>query len=74
AILVVVLGAPASAAAALHNFRHLWIFIASSAILAGLICSLLMGGGGTSARPTLASEEARGLEEVLDGEIVLDAE
>jgi EmrB/QacA subfamily drug resistance transporter len=74
AILVVVLGAPTSAAAALHNFRHLWIFIASSAIVAGLICSLLIGSGGSTARRSPASEEARGLEEVLDGEIVLDAE
>src|ERR1700722_19592073 len=74
AILVVVLGTPTSASAALHNFRHLWIFIASSAVIAGLICSLLQGRRSSSMRSSLASEEARGLEEVLDGEIVLDAE
>ncbi|HTT59749.1 MAG TPA: DHA2 family efflux MFS transporter permease subunit [Acidimicrobiales bacterium] len=74
AILVVVLGAPTSAASALHNFRHLWIFIALSAVIAGLICSLLSSGAGTATRRTVASEEARALEEVLDGEIVLDLE
>ena len=74
AILVVVLGTPASASAALHNFRHLWIFIASSAVIAGLICSLLQGRPSSTMRSSLASEKARGLEEVLGGEIVLDAE
>ncbi len=74
AILVVVLGTPVSASAALHNFRHLWIFIASSAVIAGLICSFLLRSASSTMRPTLASEEARGMEEALDGEIVLDAE
>ncbi|MGC2486873.1 MAG: DHA2 family efflux MFS transporter permease subunit [Acidimicrobiales bacterium] len=74
AILVVVLGTPASASAALHNFRHLWIFIATSAIVAGLICSLLTSSSGSTRRAGLADEEARGMEGVLDGEIVSDLE
>ncbi len=41
AILVVILGTSASLGVALENFRHLWIFIASSAAIAGVICSFL---------------------------------
>ena len=42
AILVVVLGTPSSATAALHNFQHLWWYVASMAALAGAI-SILLG-------------------------------
>ena len=41
ALLVVILGTPGSAAAALVNFRHLWAFAAAMAVLSGLVGSLL---------------------------------
>ena len=41
AILVVILGTPTSLGAALENFRHLWIFAASTAAIAGVICAFL---------------------------------
>jgi EmrB/QacA subfamily drug resistance transporter len=72
AILVVILGSPTSAAAALDNFRHLWIYIAALTALAGLMSTALARHSSVSMPATLASEEARGLEEMLDGEVVLD--
>lgn len=71
AILVVILGTPTSPAAALRNFHHLWLYIAIMAALAGVICTALARPT-KAARATLASEEARGLEEMLDAEIVPD--
>ncbi|MGA7835734.1 MAG: DHA2 family efflux MFS transporter permease subunit [Acidimicrobiales bacterium] len=71
AILVVILGAPNSTAAALTNFRHLWIFAASMAALAGVITSLLGRTVGHDAPTALDVEEAKGLEEMLDGEIAV---
>jgi EmrB/QacA subfamily drug resistance transporter len=44
ALLVVILGTPRSPAAALADFRHLWIFAATMAILSGLITTLLKRG------------------------------
>jgi EmrB/QacA subfamily drug resistance transporter len=44
AILVVILGTPHTAAAALTGFRHLWAFAATMAVLSGLIASLLKRG------------------------------
>jgi MFS family permease len=41
ALLVVILGAPHTATAALDNFRHLWWYAASMALLSGLACTLL---------------------------------
>ncbi len=41
ALLVVILGTPKSAAAALENFHHLWWYAAVMATLSGLVCSLL---------------------------------
>ena len=41
AILVVVLGAPASAAAALDSFHHLWVFAAATSALSGAVALLL---------------------------------
>jgi hypothetical protein len=49
ALLVVILGTPHSAAAALGDFRHLWWYAASMAVLSGLACSLLRPI--TTARP-----------------------
>jgi MFS family permease len=72
AILVVVLGTPKSPIAALDNFRHLWIYIAAMAALAGVCSTGLARPARTPMPSTLASEEARGLEEMLDAEIVLD--
>ena len=72
AILVVILGTPKSAGAALDNFRHLWIYIATMAALAGVISTGLARRAPRTAPSTLASEEARGLEEMLDAEVVLD--
>jgi EmrB/QacA subfamily drug resistance transporter len=73
AILVVLLGTPKSPSAALENFRHLWIYIAAMAALAGVISAALARRVPMlSTEATADSEEARGLEEMLDAEIVLD--
>lgn len=72
AILVVILGTPKTSAAALDNFRHLWIYIATMAALAGVISTGLARRTTPAMPSTLASEEARGLEEMLDAEVVLD--
>ncbi len=74
AILVVILGAPTSQSAALTNFRHLWIYVAALTALAGVVASLL---GKKVASPSRAGvelevEEARGIEEMVDGEIAFD--
>jgi len=41
ALLVVILGTPRSPAAAVVNFRHLWAFAATMAVLSGLVTTLL---------------------------------
>ena len=41
ALLVVILGVPTGAAAALASFHHLWWYCAGMAALAGLLCTLL---------------------------------
>jgi len=44
ALLVVILGTPAGAVAALNSFHHLWWYAAATAALAGLLCTLLAPG------------------------------
>jgi NTE family protein len=76
AILVVILGTPTSAAAALRNFHHLWWYVALMAALAGLVATLLSPHQSPRANLTNdgpAIEEANGLEEMLDGEIAMNA-
>jgi EmrB/QacA subfamily drug resistance transporter len=51
AILVVILGNPHSPVAALADFRHLWIYGASMAVLSGLACGLFKQG-----RPALSAQ------------------
>jgi hypothetical protein len=41
ALLVVILGTPSTAAGALTNFRHLWLFATATAALSGLASTLL---------------------------------
>jgi EmrB/QacA subfamily drug resistance transporter len=72
AILVVILGTPKSPIAALDDFRHLWIYIAAMAALAGVMSTALARHKPRAVPPTRDSEEARGLEEMLDAEVVLD--
>ena len=75
AILVVILGTPTSTAQALHNFDHLWWYIGSTTVLAGLVASRLGRPRPLAASPAhneLAIEAAHGVEEMLDGEIALD--
>jgi EmrB/QacA subfamily drug resistance transporter len=50
ALLVVILGTPHTPAVALDNFRHLWWYAASMALLSGLACSLLRPGRATAPR------------------------
>jgi NTE family protein len=71
ALLVVILGVPTSERAALANFHHLWLFIASMALAAGIVCL----GLDRSPRQTPSDSDpsvvsSRAIEEVLDGEIV----
>jgi NTE family protein len=76
AILVVILGTPTSAVQALHNFQHLWWYVAAMAAFAGVVCTFLGRQQPTrrSVEPNdLCAEEARGLEEMLDGEVAVDA-
>jgi EmrB/QacA subfamily drug resistance transporter len=75
AILVVILGTPSSATEALSNFKHLWLFTASMAALAGIICTGLSRA--KIAHSELSSveldvEKAHGFEAMLDGEMVDD--
>jgi EmrB/QacA subfamily drug resistance transporter len=72
AILVVVLGTPKTAVAALNNFHHLWIYIASMTALAGVVSTALARPVKIPAPSSLDVEEARRIEEMLDGEIVPD--
>jgi hypothetical protein len=44
ALLVVILGAPTGAVAALDSFHHLWWYCAGTAALAGSLCTLLAAG------------------------------
>jgi EmrB/QacA subfamily drug resistance transporter len=71
AILVVLLGTPTSLDAALENFRHLWIFAASTAAIAGVICAFLGRPGSGAAPRELDVNKAVGMEEMLDGEIAM---
>jgi MFS family permease len=57
ALLVVILGAPHSASVALENFRHLWWYAATMAILSGLACCGLRPTHARSS-PPVASNEA----------------
>jgi MFS family permease len=54
ALLVVILGTPHTAVAALDNFRHLWWYAASMAVLSGLACSLLRPSHGGVPRPVVS--------------------
>jgi EmrB/QacA subfamily drug resistance transporter len=72
AILVVILGTPKSTAAALTSFHHLWLFSALTAALAGVICSLLGRPVSHGTPRALDVDEAKGVEEMLDGEIAMD--
>jgi MFS family permease len=74
AILVVILGTPATAEQALRNFHHLWTYIAIMAASAGVVAAFL-GKPKPPVPPSESSdlvvEEAAGLEEMLDGEIAV---
>jgi MFS family permease len=72
ATLVVILGAPTSAAQALHGFRNLWWYVASMAVLAGVMATLLGPHPPTAPVPASAesTDEALALEEILDGELL----
>jgi len=75
-ILVVILGTPTTAAAALRNFQHLWWYVAAMAALAGLVSTFLSPQKRTRAQAAsdeLVVQEAAGLEEMLDGEIAVEA-
>jgi MFS family permease len=68
AILVVILGTPTSLSVALENFRHLWIFAAATAAIAGVICAFLGRPVQHAAPSELNVDEAEGVEEMLDSE------
>jgi EmrB/QacA subfamily drug resistance transporter len=75
ALLVVILGTPTSAVAALRNFQHLWWFIATMAALAGVVSTGLARKTTTPVNLSsvdLDVEEARAREAMLDGELVID--
>ena len=63
AVLVVVLGAPVTAAAALPNFHHLWLFAATTAALSGAVAVLFgppapaPGSGATGRAPAAVAPE-----------------
>jgi NTE family protein len=53
ALLVVILGTPNSAGAALSNFHHLWLYVALMAVLSGLTSTLLRSDRARSASDPL---------------------
>ncbi len=55
AVLVVILGTPHTALRAFDNFRHLWWYAASMAVLSGLACGLLRPAQVNSTRGALVS-------------------
>jgi EmrB/QacA subfamily drug resistance transporter len=57
ALLVVILGTPRTAVVALGNFRHLWWYAASMAVLSGLACSLLRPALPASTRRVVVSDD-----------------
>ena len=56
ALLVVILGTSHTPAAALDNFRHLWWYAASMAVVSGLACSFLRAAQATAPRPAEADQ------------------
>jgi EmrB/QacA subfamily drug resistance transporter len=72
AILVVILGTPTSLRVALEGFRHLWIFAASTAAIAGVICAFLARPVPHASPRELDIDMAEGVEEMLDGEIAMN--
>jgi EmrB/QacA subfamily drug resistance transporter len=62
AILVVLLGTPTNVASALHNFQHLWWFIAAMAGLAGAISTLLRSARPVPSGSTTSSRSAASIE------------
>jgi EmrB/QacA subfamily drug resistance transporter len=58
ALLVVILGAPTGAVAALDSFHHLWWYCAGTAALAGLLCSLLAPPGPAGSAVAAADQGA----------------
>jgi EmrB/QacA subfamily drug resistance transporter len=72
ALLVVILGTPKNITIALANFHHLWIFSASMAALAGIICVFLGRPMLRAAPSEVDVDEAKGVEEMLDGEIAVN--
>ncbi len=73
AILVVILGTPSTTTEALRNFKHLWFFVASMAVLAGVICTGLSRAKiAHSELPSAQGDfdKAHGFEAMLDGEMV----
>jgi MFS family permease len=57
ALLVVILGTPHGAVAALDNFRHLWWYAALMAMSSGLACCALRPGRARSPQPATSNEE-----------------
>ena len=69
AVLVVILGTPRTASAAMTDFRHLWIYVAAMTILAGVVSQLL---GPTPTRVAPATDEvleAAGVEAMVEGDV-----
>ena len=71
---MVVLGTPTSAQSALESFRHLWWYVAATAVASALASSTIRRDAVInveSGEPNLDAAEARTMEAVLDGELVL---
>jgi len=60
AVLVVILGTPTSADAALTNFHHLWWFVAVMATSSGLVCTLLGPPGSVTVATDARAPELAG--------------
>ncbi len=72
AVMVVILGAPRSAASAITGFHHLWLYVATMAVATAATSSFLRSGAVAPARVRATDDliEARALEVVIDGEAV----